>query len=515
MVALSITKPPLLCKSAAALALFFGLFTTCLQAEWQPDPHAKVPEPVREFRGVWVATVYNIDWPSSPGLSASQQKQELINILNRVASLNMNAVVLQVRPMSDALYQSRIEPWSYYLTGRMGSSPSYDPLEFAVLEAHRRGLELHAWFNPFRAKTGSDMAVASNHITRTHPEVIRKAGSHLWADPSSSFVRERAYTVMIDVVNRYDVDGIHIDDYFYPYPDSGGGENFDDYSNWTQYKKSGGRMSRDDWRRDHINTFVNQTYIGIKRNKPWVKFGISPFGIYRPGHPSSIDAKLDSYAHLYADSRRWLQQGWLDYCSPQLYWKIGDHEHSFATLYSWWESENRKHRHVWPGIAASRIRGGSESDGRYASEIVDQIGVTRKVRGRSPAVGHIFWSYAALRKDLSGVNGLLTKTAYQEPALPPPSPWLSGRAGRMPVAAIQRVDVKGNATTISWHHDKGDIGPVRWWAVQVRHGNQWRLVKVLPAPITTLTMGGRMDGFAITPVDYVGKIGSATAFRNN
>ena len=231
------------------------------------------PEPVREFRGAWVATVVNIDWPSQKGLSTQEQKAELVAILDRAAQLKLNTIVFQVRPSCDAFYASRIEPWSEYLSGTMGKPPApfYDPLAFAIEEAHKRGLELHAWFNPYRARllTAKSFA-ASNHVTVTRPQLVRHYGEFLWLDPGEKDAQDYSLSVIMDVVQRYDVDGIHFDDYFYPYKvPAGSGKylDFPDNPSWKRYG-TGGKLSRDDWRRENVNRFVERVYKSIKLTKP-------------------------------------------------------------------------------------------------------------------------------------------------------------------------------------------------------------------------------------------------------
>ena len=310
------------------------------------------PEPPREFRGAWITEVAsNQDWPSKPGVPAAQMQAELIALLDRAAQLKLNAVIFQVRPACDAIYASPLEPWSAYLTGRMGQppQPAFDPLAFAVAEAHQRGLELHAWFNPFRALLPEDKTfVALNHISKTHPELIRQYGDQTWLDPGEPAAREHVLRVILDVVRRYDVDGVQFDDYFYPYPEkdaAGRGLNFPDDASWRKY---GGNLNRDDWRRQNINQFVHDVYQNIKAAKPWVKFGVSPFGIWRPGSPKTI-LGLDAYANLYADSRLWLASGWVDYFSPQLYWPVDAPQQSFPALLNWWTAQNVNNRGLWPG----------------------------------------------------------------------------------------------------------------------------------------------------------------------
>lgn len=500
-------------STLATISVMLMMLSATHAADFVPDPRLQPSPPLREFRGVWVATVYNIDWPSRPGLSAAQQQAEMITILNRAASLRLNAVVFQVRPMADAFYKSRVEPWSHYLTGTMGESPGYDPLEFAVREAHRRGLELHAWFNPYRARTGSKMAVSSKHVTRSMTSVIRRAGKGLWMDPSSSFTRERMITVVMDVVKRYDVDGIHIDDYFYPYPDSGGGPGFDDTANWNSYQKKRGRLNRDDWRRDHVNRLVRELYSSIKRSKPQVKFGVSPFGIWKPGYPSNVEGHLDAHGELYADSRRWLREGWLDYVSPQLYWKSKGPQ-SFTFLYNWWQSENTKGRHVWPGIAVSRIGRGGEGDGRSASEIITQINTTRKNRGSAPGTGHVFWNDKAFRRNAGGINKALVNSAYSEPALVPASPWL-GNGKNMPQAVVTQASLEGERLVLKWYPENKRASSVRWWVIQVLNGKRWSIARIVPGAATGIDVlnAGKIAAVAIRPVDAAGGVGRAVALR--
>jgi uncharacterized lipoprotein YddW (UPF0748 family) len=399
------------------------------------------PPPVaREFRGVWVATVSNIDWPSKPGLPAEQQKAELIAILNKAQELHLNAVIFQVRPMADALYESKLEPWSEYLTGQIGKSPGYDPLAFAILEAHARGLELHAWFNPYRARHPSAKSAApDDHITRQRPDLAKPYGTHHWMNPTHPEVQERSLAVILDVVKRYDVDGVHIDDYFYPYKERDARKTvipFPDDDTWEKYQKGGGKLSRDDWRRDAVNTFVKRMYADVKKAKPWVKVGISPFGIWRPGHPPGI-AGLDQYTELYADAKLWLNEGWVDYFSPQLYWPIAQERQSFPKLLEWWAAENTKKRHLWPGLYTSRVTG--QAKGWLAKEVVDQIEVTRKQKG---AGGGVHFSMKALLRNTGGVADAVKK-AYAEPALVPESPWLaSGNPPAKPEPVREMKDGK-------------------------------------------------------------------------
>ncbi len=363
----------------------------------------------REFRGAWVATVYNLDWPSRPGLSAATQKAQLRALLDRAAELKLNAILLQVRPASDALYVSEKEPWSAFLSGREGVSPGYDPLAFAITEAHARGLELHAWVNPFRAAVHANDYLPPNHVAKKHPEWVRRFGKQLWIDPGEPAAREYVIRVITDIVSRYAVDGVHLDDYFYPYPLRPGESSFPDQSTWQRYGKKSG-LSRADWRRDNINDFVRGMYHAVKRTKPGVRVGISPFGIWRPGVPPTIKAGVDAYAQLFADSRKWLAEGWVDYLAPQLYWSIEPARQSFPVLLNWWRSQSHG-TPVWPGIATERI-----GSNRPASEIVRQIELSR--RGTN-SPGHIHWSMKALMRNQGGIDRLLEHGPYEEKATVP------------------------------------------------------------------------------------------------
>jgi uncharacterized lipoprotein YddW (UPF0748 family) len=421
------------------------------------------PPPPREFRAMWIATTGNSCWPSKPGLTTAQQKGELITMLDRAAALKMNAVIFQVRPSCDAMYQSSLEPWSEYLTGVQGRAPTpfYDPLAYAIAEAHKRGLELHAWFNPFRAHHFVSVSPISGlHISRTHPELVRSYGRYLWLDPGDPAVRDYSLRVVMDVVNRYDIDGVHFDDYFYPYREknSRGAEiDFPDDATWRKYGMSSG-MSRDDWRRHNVDMFMEQVYHSIKGAKPWVKFGVSPFGIWRPQNPPSITG-LDAYNVLFADSRKWLREGWCDYFAPQLYWGIEPPGQGFATLLNWWENENVQHRHVWPGLNTLKVDAGWP-----AAEIVNQISLTR----RYPDPGQIHWNATALMRD-GTLDNLLASEVYNQPALVPASPWLGVMTMAVPKLA---VEAGGDNARVRWANGDGGAA-ANGWVVQCCSNGVW------------------------------------------
>jgi uncharacterized lipoprotein YddW (UPF0748 family) len=367
-----------------------------------------------EFRGVWVATVANIDWPSRPGLSAKEQKIELIAILDKCRRLNLNAVILQVRPMCDALYESKLEPWSGFLTGTQGKSPGYDPLTLAVTEAHARGLELHAWINPYRAWNPSARGEpASTHLVKSRPDLAKKYGKHHWLNPTHAEVQQHSLDVVLDIVNRYDIDGVHMDDYFYPYPELDDHKKeipFPDDDTWKAYQDKGGKLARDDWRRDAVNGFVKRLYEDVHKAKPWVKVGISPFGIWKPGYPAGI-AGFNQHDKLYADARLWLNEGWVDYFTPQLYWPIDKEPQSYPKLQSWWAAENTKGRHMWIGNGTYR---------HSAAELKSQIELSRGEKGVS---GNVHFSMMSL----TGERLEALEQLYKEPAAVPASPWLGKR----------------------------------------------------------------------------------------
>jgi uncharacterized lipoprotein YddW (UPF0748 family) len=455
------------------------------------------PAPAREFRAAWVATVGNIDWPSRRDLTVAGQKAELLSIMDRAAQLKLNAIILQVRPGCDSLYASALEPWSEYLTGTMGQAPQpfYDPLAFAIEAAHQRGLELHAWFNPYRARhENARSPVSTGHISNTKPHLVRQYGRYLWLDPGEPEVQDHSLNVVMDVVRRYDVNGVHFDDYFYPYPQrlAGGQErDFPDEASWTKSGASG-KLSRDDWRRENVNVFVRRVHESIKAAKPTVKFGISPFGIWRPGHPPQIRG-LDAHDRLYADARKWLINGWVDYFAPQLYWAIEAREQSFPVLLDWWNAQNPRQRHLWPGLNTTRVR-----EAWKPEEILAQI----RLAGRQPvSAGHIHWNLSSLMRNAE-LAAALERGPYAQPALVPASPWLDDQPParpRLSVTASAQASVK-----LSW--EAGATEKPWLWVLQYRRGNNWT-TRILAAGHRTLILDGNPpEAFALSAVDRAGNL---------
>jgi uncharacterized lipoprotein YddW (UPF0748 family) len=366
--------------------------------------------PKRELRGAWVATVVNLDWPSSPYYSPEKQRSELIAILDELHRMGINTVIFQIRPECDAFYQSSLEPWSYYLTGSQGTAPTpfYDPLEFAIAEVHKRGMELHAWFNPYRAvRQVGAYPIDQNHVSIKHPDWIIQIGDFKFLDPGFPMVREFVTSVVMDVVTRYDIDGVHFDDYFYPYPPnqitSQDDQTFDNYSR--------GFTNRGDWRRDNVNLLVKMVYEGIQSHKPFVKFGISPFGIWKNGVPAGI-VGLDAYNTIYADALAWLNQQTVDYLTPQLYWPHGGGQ-DYGKLLPWW-AERMNGRHLYPGQAAYKISSWSNS------EMPNQIRLNRNTEN---VYGSIYFRAYSLQSNPRGFADSLTTDFYRFPAISPIMAW--------------------------------------------------------------------------------------------
>jgi uncharacterized lipoprotein YddW (UPF0748 family) len=470
----------------------------------------RAPEPMREFRGVWVATVNNLDWPSRPNLPVETQQAELLAILDRVASLRMNAIVLQVRPEFDALYQSAFEPWSRYLTGRQGRAPSpiWDPLAFAVDEAHRRGIEVHAWLNPYRAAFWRDSITAANHVTVERPDLVRVYSQYLWMDPGVPESRALTMRVITDIVQRYDIDGIHIDDYFYPYPEMRRGVKipFPDDATFDAYRRAGGTLDLAHWRRSNVDEMVRELYATVKVVKPWVKVGISPFGIWRPGVPATTTAGLDQYDELFADVKKWLNEGWLDYVAPQLYWPPQPAEQAFDVLLRWWVSESTQGREVWPGLALYKLPVVGPKH-MTAEQIAQEIGLTRAQPG---ANGHVMFNTRVLMNNVDRIADRLAPL-YAQPALTPRMAWLDSIPPERPDAAIA-IDSLG--TTVVRFLPAGNTS-VASWVIQSRADGKW-YTAILPGAERTYILSGAetaADAISVAPVDRAGNIGPAVILR--
>ncbi|AWO01115.1 hypothetical protein DLD77_05115 [Chitinophaga alhagiae] len=464
---------------------------------------ASHPKATAEFRAAWVATVANINWPSRPGLTTAQQQEEAIRLLNFLADHNFNAVIFQVRPQADALYQSSLEPWSYYLTGRQGQAPApfYDPLAFWVEEAHKRGLELHVWLNPYRAHHVAGGEVTDSSVVKKMPSlVVHLKEGYWWFDPAKKGTQDHAAAVVHDIVSRYDIDGVHFDDYFYPYPSYNGGEDFPDKDSWAAYQQSGGKLSRADWRRHAVNIFIKRLYKEIKATKKHVKFGLSPFGVWRPGYPSSTVGGFDQYADLYADARLWLNKGWIDYFSPQLYWPINRIPVSFPVLLGWWQRENTQQRHLWPGISVGRDTGRLSQQ-----ETMSQIMITRGIMPDD--MGVIHWHVSSVANNPNMAQALLNGP-YQQGALVPPSPWLNNT---LPAAPAVSMEEQADSVRISWEHP--DAEPVFRWVVYYKYGSRWAYT-IYPKDTRAIAIPAKSGPYklAAAAVTAVGRTGNESPF---
>jgi uncharacterized lipoprotein YddW (UPF0748 family) len=470
------------------------LFLAAVGCSSAPPPVPAPPPLLREFRGVWVATVKNIDWPSRPGLTKEEQQAELVALLDRAKELNFNAVFFQVRPAADAMYRSDLEPWSEFLSGRMGADPGWDPLAFAIKGAHERGLELHAWFNPYRARhTEPPFPPSAGHISVLAPHLVRQYGAYQWMDPGEDDVRRRTISVVLDVLRRYDVDGVHFDDYFYPYPESAADGTpipFPDETSYERYLAAGGTLGRDDWRRDNVDRLIRELGAEVRRVKPHARFGVSPFGIWRPGYPTGTEG-FDAWSGIYADSKRWLEEGWVDYLAPQLYWPIADPVRSFPTLLQWWLDQNPKRRHVWPGIAPSRVANGSRN-AFYPEEILNQVLAARELG----AAGTIHFSMKPYLQDRAGLGTRLADSLYAEPALPPATPWLDSAAPAPPMLTWNEIS---RSIGIS----PGESEAPQFWVVQAFVGGRW-VTDVVSGELRELPLGTHPAAIAAFAVDRVG-----------
>lgn len=408
----------------------------------------------------------------------------MVALLDKMAALNLNSLVFQIRPASDAVYNSSLEPWSRYLSGTEGKPPSpfYDPLHFVLSESHKRNIEVHAWFNPYRAYL--DGWLAKKYPQYAHPI----GGNSVVMDPGAKVVQDHVYKVFTDVTTRYDIDGVHMDDYFYPYP--GAAVHFDDHITYDAYKEAGGKLSLADWRRDNVNTLIKRLSDMIHATKPWVKFGISPFGIWKAGHPPGITG-LSSYDAIYADSRRWIREGWLDYLTPQLYWKIDPPQQSYTALLDWWLHQNPRHHHLYPGNAAYRVFDKSHWP---VGEIQRQVEETRH-RAAENSLGNVLFRMGSLH---SSLYDLFHDNLYSKPALAPPMPWLHTNFSG---PALPQHVVTG-PSYITWSVD--ETGSVRSWAVYEWTGASWQLVKVMNKEIVYFTVP-RHGKYAVRGVDRLSR----------
>ena len=405
--------------------------------------HGDPFRPKHQFRAMWIAGVVNIDWPSATGLTVEQQKSEYVAWLDLAKQLNLNAVISQVRPTADAFWPSPFEPWSQYLTGTQGEDPGYDPLAFQIAEAHKRNLEYHAWFNPYRVsmQTDPDQLVPS-HPGRVHPDWIFPYGPKLYYNPGIPEVRRFVEDAMLDAVLRYDVDGAHFDDYFYPYPVPG--EELPDADTFATY--GGDFTDIGDWRRHNINLLVAEMQHRIHRRKPWVKFGVSPFGTWRnvADDPRGSDTDgTQSYDANYADTRRWVKEGWVDYMNPQIYWQTGLAVADYAKLVPWWsEVVDHTDVHLYIGQATYKETSGVFTD---PAELSNHLTFNQDHR---EVDGDVYFSAKDVRTDTAGSTSELVATHYSRPAIIPPIRHLGTTPPRRP--ELRRARRTGQGVKLEW-----------------------------------------------------------------
>ena len=374
-----------------------------------------------EFRGVWVATVDNIDWPSRGNYNSELQKAEFVKLLDMHQRNGMNAMIVQIRPVTDAFYPSQYEPWSEFLTGTQGKPPSpyYDPLEFMIAETHKRGMEFHAWMNPYRAVFNiGRSSIAATHITRIHPEWFLTYGDKRYFDPGNKEAQEYLTNVVKDVVSRYAVDAIHFDDYFYPYKIAG--KEFPDFKTYQQY---GNGMKKDDWRRSNTDSIIKKLSVAIKKENPKCQFGISPFGVWRnedkdPINGSKTNGAQTNYDDLYADILLWLRTGWIDYVAPQLYWEFGHKIAPYEVLLDWW-SKHTYGRNCYIGLGIYRAN--SNTAWKDTTQLPRMIEALRK----APNIqGMAFFSSKTFEKNQNGWSDSLRLNYFKEPAKQPKMNWI-------------------------------------------------------------------------------------------
>ncbi len=412
--------------------------------------------PKRELRGAWIATYLNLDWPTNASQTPDQERAAFIALLNTLKQTGINAIYVQLRSECDAMYPSTIEPWSASLTGTQGTPPSpfYDPLQFMIDECRARGIEFHAWLNPYRAINNFNLInnFAANHVAKLHPEWLLAQGNYRILDPGIDAVRNYIITVVMDIVRRYDIDGIHFDDYFYPYPSQGGSPappRFNDDATYAADPRGFPNTiaGRENWRRDNINIFIQRTYDSIKTVKPWVKFGISPFGIWRNSSSDPLGSAtngLQSYSDIYADTRYWLQNSLVDYVIPQVYWSIGFPAANYSVLAPWWNN-NAFSRHIYIGHVAYKVAADADVNWNNPSQINNQIRLNRQ---QANIWGSSFFRTGNILANPLAFRDSLVQYMYTKPALLPAMSW---RDNTPPLPASNlTANVTGNSVQLNW-----------------------------------------------------------------
>lgn len=437
------------------IVLAFILIVNLTQATAQELPN-------REFRGVWVATVSNLDWPQQ-GASAESQKAALRTLFDKIKEANLNVVFLQVRTECDAFYNSSKEPWSRFLTGQQGVNPGYDPLAFAIEEAHKRGLELHAWLNPYRvnSSTSASIAYANNHVSKAKPEwLLSFSTGKKILNPGLPEVRAYIASVVSEIAANYAVDGIHFDDYFYPYPEgSFTGISNEDAQTYAQY--GSGFTNIGDWRRHNVNETIRLVNEAVKATRPSARFGVSPFGIWKNGTPTGITG-MDAYSAIYADAVNWLENGYVDYLSPQLYWAIGGSQ-DYRKLLEWWaDKAYTSSRHLYAGHALYKTTYSEQ-------EVPNQISITRQNRQKH-ALGDVVYRATNLKDNALNIYTLLKAQTYKYPAAVPAMDWKSEIAPAAPVGLAVTVNEATGDHVFTWNRNESNTGTFKRYVLYTSPG---------------------------------------------
>ena len=418
-----------------SLLMFVLLLVSC--ASKKAVQGNVVEHPKREFRGAWIQAVNG----QFTGMTEQDMKEYLVDMLDNLQKVNVNAIIFQVRAEGDALYESRFEPWSRFLTGVQGRSPGWDPLAFMVDECHKRNMELHAWINPYRARTKGTTSVAANHYSAKKPEDFIKYEGQLYFNPALQSNRDHICGIVRDILHRYDVDGLHIDDYFYPYPVAG-----KEFADEKWFKRSN-EADKDKWRRDNVNHLIYQLHRTVREAKPWVKFGVSPFGIYRNESSCEFGSKtngLQCYDELYADVLYWIEQGWVDYCIPQVYWEIGHKAADYETLVQWW-AKYAAARPLYIGQDVQRTVKAKDAVSPTGNQQADKY---RMQRAQRNVLGSCFWDAASAANNVSGYRDFLAADMYRYPALMPKYDFIDGKAP-LKVKGVSLIE-EGNERVLVW-----------------------------------------------------------------
>ncbi|MFN5701015.1 MAG: glycoside hydrolase family 10 protein [Betaproteobacteria bacterium] len=482
-------------------------------AQARLSPAEQPPSAPREWRAAWVASVAHIDWPKQAGLSAATLRAQILDIVQRSQAMGLNALIVQVRPAADALYRSNLEPPSDYLHAQGQPGADFDALALWVQACHAQGLELHAWFNPYRARHPSARGpLHEQHVARRHPAWVHRYGDMLWLDPGQPDAQEHSLKVIADVVQRYDLDGVHVDDYFYPYPVKGAdgrGLPFPDDESFKRHRPAGmgnSQAERDQWRRRNVDHFVEQMYRRVHALKPWVQVSISPFGIGRPDRRPAGIAGFSQYDQLHADVEQWCERGWLDALVPQLYWPRSRPAQSFEKLLDYWLATNPHGRHVWAGLYTSSVANGTPT-AWSPDEILWQID---RQRERSASTGHAHFSLQALLQDRGGLAQALPRSHYTQRALTPAMPWLA--QGPAP-SAPQALRLRDGPIALMAGPGTAARRFAVWRRPLAASSGSWRLELVQAHQTLPAAAGGEV--IVVQALDAAGREGPGQAFVVN